>query len=99
MNVTTGRKTVAALGTPERLVADSVSARNVVIQAETDNTGKVAVGDANVNATAPNERGAILTAGQSVSISAGYEGAQVDLRSIFVGVSVNGDGVTFTAVV
>lgn len=99
MKIVTGRKTITTAGTEERLVSSALAAYAVVIQAETDNTGKIAVGDASINAVAPNERGAILTAGQAVSLTPNFDGDRIDLTTIFVDCSVNGDGVTFTYVI
>jgi hypothetical protein len=86
-----GRKTVAAGGTAEALSATSSKIEWVEIQAETDNTGVVVVGNSTVVASLGTRRGIALAAGERTVYPAN------DLNRIYIDVTVNGDGVTFTA--
>jgi hypothetical protein len=85
----TGRKVVTSAGTAETLVDGSKIVASVAIQAETDNTNNVAVGDANVVAAAGSERGLILAAGESTTMSIN------DLVRVYVDAVTNGEGVTY----
>ncbi len=95
--ITDGRKVVAAAGTAERLVARGAAGSSpisaVIITAETDNTGIIAVGASTVVATVLTRRGIPLAPGESVTISC------KDLADIYIDATVTGDGVTFTALV
>ena len=84
----TGRKTVTSGGTAEAL-GSSTRIYRLTVQAETDNTNNVAVGDSSVVAAAGSERGAILSAGSSVDIYA------ADLADVYVDSVTDGEGVTF----
>lgn len=84
-----GRKTVAAAGTPEQLTSTATRVRSLVVTAETDNTGLVAVGNSTCRATATTQRGVILSAGGSVGVDID------DLSKVYVDASVNGDGVAY----
>lgn len=84
-----GVKTVTTAGTDVAL-STSVSAKWVVIQAQTDNTGIIAVGASGVDATVATGTGVALAAGESLTIPA------EDLGSIFVDATVSGDGVRYT---
>ncbi len=87
--VVSTRKVVASAGTAERLVATSTPVLWVTIQAETDNTGRVALGDAGVIPTAgTTAEGVILVAGSSISFT------DVDLWDIWIDAGTTGDGVT-----
>lgn len=86
----TGRKTVTSAGTAETLVASTTRGARIIIQAETDNTNNVAVGDVNVVAAAGSERGTILSPGSTIDV------LLIDLVDIFVDSVTNGEGVTFT---
>jgi hypothetical protein len=89
--VTDGRKVVATAGTKEAL-ASSTACKEVIITAETDNTGIVAVGAAStVVADLATRRGVPLAAGDSIVL-------QIDnLADIGLDATVSGDGVTFMA--
>ena len=89
--VTDGRKVVATAGTREAL-ASSTACKEVVINAETDNTGIVAVGAAaTVVAAIATRRGVPLNAGDSIVL-------QIDnLADVGLDSTVSGDGVTFVA--
>lgn len=84
-----GVKVVAAAGTDEALAA-SKNAKWVVIQAQTDNTGVIAVGASGVDATVATGTGVALAAGESLSLPAN------DLKNIFIDATVSGDGVRYT---
>jgi len=89
--VTDGRKVVTTAGTRVALAA-STACKEVVITAETDNTGYVVVGAAaTVIAALATRTGIPLYAGDSVTI-------QTDnLADIGLDSAVSGDGVTFMA--
>lgn len=89
--VTDGRKVVTTAGTRVAL-ATSTACKEVVITAETDNTGFVVVGAAaTVIAALATRTGIPLYAGDSVTI-------QTDnLADIGLDSAVSGDGVTFMA--
>lgn len=83
-----GRKTVTTGGTAEALATSGV-ASSVAITAETDNTGVVVVGGSGVVAALATRKGIPLNAGDTVTIN------DVSLGSIYLDVTVNGDGVTY----
>lgn len=87
-----GRKTVTAAGTAERLVSSTTPAAGVIITAETNNTGVMTVGDSTVVAAVGTRRGTPLYAGESVSFPIS------DLYDVYLDTTVNGDGVTFLAI-
>jgi len=91
MAIIDGRKTVTAAATAERLVSSSTPVMKVVITAETDNTGVMAVGASTVVATVLTRRGTPLLAGESLAIEV------ADLYDIYVDATVSGDGVTYLA--
>lgn len=87
-SVSEGRQTSAAPGTPTALGSDACSW--VVVTAETDNTGLIAVGGTTaVRATAGSQEGAILDAGKSVAIPVD------NLADLYIDASVGGDGVAY----
>lgn len=88
--ISDGRKTVAAAGTRETLVASSTPCKVVAITAETDNTEIVVVGGSTVVAALATRRGTPLYPGDSTAFEID------DLVDINVDVLVNGEGVTFT---
>ena len=89
--VTDGRKVVTTAGTRVALAA-STACKEVVITAETDNTGFVVVGAAaTVIAALATRTGIPLAAGDSITIQTDNL-ADIGLDSI-----VSGDGVTFMA--
>ena len=89
--ITDDRKIVATAGTRVPL-ASSTACKEVVITAETDNTGIVVVGAAaTVVAAIATRRGVPLAAGDSIVL-------QIDnLADIGLDSMVSGDGVTFVA--
>lgn len=89
MAIKHGVKTVTTAGTDVPL-ASSTSARWVIIQAQTDNTGVIAVGDAGVDATVATGTGVALAAGESISLPC------EDLASIYIDATVSGDGARYT---
>lgn len=89
MAINHGVKTVTTAGTDVSL-ATSVSAKWVIIQAQTDNTGVIAVGASGVDATVATGTGVALAAGESVTLPA------EDLASIYIDATVNGEGVRYT---
>lgn len=87
--IVSGRKVVAVAGTPEALTAAALSISWVIVTAETDNTGLIAVGDTAIDAAAGTQQGTILAAGQSATIPID------DLSKVYIDASVAGDGVAF----
>ena len=85
-----GVKTVATAGTDEALVASSTPAVWVTIQAQTDNTGGIAVGASAVDATVATGTGVYLAAGESVTLPVD------NLADVYIDSTVNGDGVRYT---
>jgi hypothetical protein len=86
------RKTVTTAGTREQMTTSNLRVPSVVIQAESDNTGRVYIGNSTVSST---NCFAHLGAGGSVSISAadfGLADAQIDLSQIWFDVGTSGDG-------
>lgn len=84
-----GRKTITTAGTREALVASLTLAKYVIITAETDNTGIIAVGGPAVIAALATRTGIPLLAGDSLVI-------KVDnLAKVFLDTTVSGDGVTY----
>ena len=84
-----GVKTVTTAGT-DVVLAQTANAKWVIIQAQTDNTGLIAVGAAGVDATEATGTGVALAAGESVTLPAN------DLANIYIDATVNGEGVRFT---
>lgn len=84
-----GVKTVSAAGTDEAL-AGSTAAKWVMIQAQTDNTGYIAVGAAGVDATVATGTGVLLAIGESITIPCD------NLADIYIDATVTGDGVRYT---
>lgn len=88
-----GRKTVATGGTAERLSSTATRCRSLIITAETDNTGVIVLGGSTVVASLATRRGTPLAAGESISLDVS------DLSVVWLDTTVNGDGVTYTALV
>jgi len=84
-----GVKTVTTAGT-DVVLADTTPAKWVIVQAQTDNTGIVAVGALGVDATVATGTGVALAAGESVTLLCN------NLADIFIDATVSGDGVRFT---
>jgi len=72
------------------LSSTSLETDYIIITAETDNTGVMAVGASTVVATVLTRRGTPLLAGESVTITG------MDLADIYIDATVSGDGVTYT---
>ena len=85
-----GVKTVTTAGTDVALVATSTPAKVVIIQAQTDNTGAIAVGGSGVDATVATGTGILLYAGDSVTLEVD------DLADVYIDATVNGEGVRYT---
>jgi hypothetical protein len=85
-----GVKTVTTAGADEALVSQITWAKWVTIQAQTDNTGIVAVGASGVDATVATGTGVALSAGAMITIPCD------DLKDIYIDATVNGDGVRYT---
>ena len=84
------RKTVTTAATCERLVTGPTLSSYVIITAELDNTGVIAVGGSTVVAALATRRGTPLEAGDSCLVLCN------NLYDIFLDATVSGDGVTFT---
>lgn len=84
-----GVKVVATAGTDEAL-AGSTAAKWIILQAQTDNTGLIAVGATGVDATVATGNGVLLTAGDAVTLPID------NLADVFVDSTVSGDGVRYT---
>lgn len=85
-----GVKTVTTAGTDVAIVAASTPAKWVEIQAQTDNTGLVAVGAAGVDATIATGTGVALYAGERLTLLV------TNLADVYIDATVNSDGVRFT---
>lgn len=85
-----GVKTVTTAGTDVALVSAITWAKWVIVQAQTDNTGYVAVGASGVDATVATGTGVLLAAGENVTLPAR------DLKDIYIDATVSGDGVRYT---
>lgn len=83
-----GVKTVTAAGTDEALAA-STAAKWATIQAQTDNTSKVAIGATGVDATVATGDGILLDPGDVVTVPCD------NLADIFVDALVSGEGVRY----
>lgn len=95
--IATAEQDVAAAGTAEALVADTLFTSSVEVLAKSANVGDVYIGDSTIDNT-----GSPLTAGQSLS----FDGPRVngntiefDLNAIFVDADNNDDGVFITYIV
>jgi hypothetical protein len=84
-----GVKTVTSAGTDVVLGGD-VSCKKIDIQAQTDNTGLIAVGFTGVDATEATGTGVILYAGDTYSLETG------NLNLIYIDSTVSGEGVRYT---
>ena len=86
-----GRTVVTTAGTAVQLTATQTSSLSLSITAETDNTGLIAVGDADVVAAAGTQTNAlvILNAGDTISVDIN------NLTHIYLDSTVNGDGVAY----
>lgn len=84
-----GVKTVTTAGTDVAL-ASSTACKRITIQAQTDNTGLIAVGGTGVDATEATGTGVILYAGDI------FELETDNLADVFIDATVSGEGVRYT---
>lgn len=84
-----GVKTVTTAGT-DVVLASTTPCVSVTIQAQTDNTGVIAVGGSGVDATIATGTGNVLEAGESISMDIS------NLNLIYIDSTVSGDGVRYT---
>ena len=84
-----GVTTVSTAGTDVVLGGD-VACKKIDIQAQTDNTGLIAVGFTGVDATVADGTGVILYAGDTYSLE------MVNLNLIYIDSTVSGEGVRYT---
>lgn len=84
-----GVTTVTTAGTDVAL-AGSTAAKWVTVQAQTDNTGWIAVGATGVDATEATGDGVLLDAGESFTLPVD------NLADVFIDSTVNGEGVRYT---
>lgn len=84
-----GVKTVTTAGTDVALAA-STACKRVTIQAQTDNTGWIAVGASGVDATESTGTGVLLAAGDVFELDID------NLSDVFIDSTVNGEGVRYT---
>lgn len=83
-----GVKTVTTAGT-DVVLAGSTACKKVTIQAQTDNTGLIAVGTSGVDATEATGNGIILYAGDAIEL-------EIDnLADIYIDATVSGEGVRY----
>lgn len=83
-----GVKVVTTAGSHEPLAA-STDCKVVIIQAQTDNTGDIAVGASGVDATVATGNGVLLDAGEKIML-------EVDnLADIFIDATVSGEGARY----
>lgn len=87
-----GRKTVAVAGTAERLTGTSTPCKEVIITAETDNTGIIVVGSATVVAALATRQGTPLNAGDSIVMTIS------NANQVYLDTTVNTDGVTYQVI-
>ncbi|WP_373078607.1 hypothetical protein [Zhongshania sp.] len=92
--ISEGRKVVAAAGTAEALVPASTPCKHVIIAAETNNTGVIAVGGTGVVAAEATREGIPLSAGDPP-----LHLDVTDLADVHLDTTIAGDGVTFTYLV
>lgn len=91
-DIVTGQKTVAAAGTPERVVATSTDISDgvsIILKAKTANTGSITVGNSSANALNTGTSHFRLAASESISFQI------KDLRRVWIDATVNDDGVEF----
>lgn len=84
-----GVTTVTTAGT-DVVLASSTAAKWVIVQAQTDNTGWIAVGATGVDATVATGTGILLGAGESITLPID------NLADIFIDSTVSGEGVRYS---
>jgi hypothetical protein len=72
------------------VLAGSTAAKVVFIQAQTDNTGLIAVGNTGVDAAEATGTGIILYAGDTITLQCD------NLSDIYIDATVDGEGVRYT---
>ncbi|NUQ70404.1 MAG: hypothetical protein HUU17_06220 [Chthonomonadales bacterium] len=92
-SVIDGRQVVTTAGTRVQLSTTQTSVLEVTVTAETDNTGLIVVGGSTVVGTIATRKGTPLSAGDSYTLAVN------DLTDVYLDSTVNGDGVTYSAVV
>ena len=90
MKLISGRKTVTTAGTAVRL--SSEAAESVAVTALSTNTGTICVGGPEVVASAGTRAGTPLAANQTATFDTD------DVADIWIDATVNGEGVSYTAV-
>lgn len=95
MNIKSGRLVVATAGTRVPFSATSQRVERIIIDAETDNTGVVVVGDVTVVATLLSRIGTPLSATGDVEMTR-IELFDVNLKDLYLDALVSTDGVTYT---
>jgi len=88
-SISQGAKTVTTAGTAEAIVASSTPAKFILVTANSGNTGVVAIGGSGILAAS---NGGKLKAEQTVMLPV----PDWDLQNMYLDVSTNGDGITFT---
>lgn len=88
-SIVDGRKVVTTAGTAVAL-GTTTAIKKIYVQAETDNTGVIVIGNSTVVASLATRRGIALNAGDTIEIDI------YDLADLYIDSTVNGDGVTFT---
>lgn len=91
-SLVSGRQTVTTSGTRVQLTTTATSILEVVVTAETDNSGVITVGGADVVGALATRKGYPLQAGESIVLGVG------NLSGVYIDTTVNGDGVTYLAV-
>lgn len=84
----TFNKAVASAGTQEQITSTSTPIAWVVITAAPGNSGSIAVGGANADATADAELGVSLAAGDSIALPIN------DLSAVWIDATTSGDEVS-----
>jgi len=84
-----GVKTVTTAGT-DVVLASTTACNRVIIQAQTDNTGFIAVGATGVDATVATGTGVLLAAGEALDFNID------NLADVYIDSTVSGEGVRFT---
>lgn len=85
-----GVKTVTTAGTDVALTTTHTPIKWIMIQAQTDNTGLIAIGASGVDATVATGTGLLLSAGQSITLPID------NLTHVYIDSTVSGDGVRYT---
>ena len=91
MAVRSGIKTVTTAGTRVQLSSTWAQCTEVALTALQANTGVIAIGDNNVVALAGSERGMTINAAQTEYVH------NINLSSIYIDSTVNGEGVSWVA--